>query len=246
MALKRKITKAEYDALNAVLQAEYKAEGSDFVLDAQGFDDPGELRRALDREREDRKTAKAEADDLRTKLDTITAADSRRAGDVKTLEKSYKEKIDKINDDHKAEVARKDKFIQETLVDSVALSVATELGGDNASLLVPHIKTRLAADTTGEKPLTRVLDKDGKPSAFNVDDLKNEIKNDKRFSAVVIASNASGGGAAGGGKPNGGGAPNGKKKFQEMNDKERTDFYKSDPEGFRQAAAEASKPAYQQ
>jgi hypothetical protein len=245
MALKRKITKAEFDALNPLLQAEYKAEGSDFVLDAQGFDDPGELRRALDRERQEKAAAKTEAEGLRTKLATITDVDARRTGDIATLEKSWGEKVDKIKKEHKDEIAQRDKFIQQTLVDSVALNIATELGGDNATLLLPHIKTRLAADTTGDTPLTRVLDKDGKPSAFNVEDLKKEIANDKRFSAVVIASKASGGGAAGG-RPNGGGASNGQKKFQEMNDKERTEFYQRDPQGFREAAAQANKPSYAQ
>jgi hypothetical protein len=47
MALKRKLTKAEHAALQPLLQAEYKAEGEDFVLDASGFEDPGELKRAL-------------------------------------------------------------------------------------------------------------------------------------------------------------------------------------------------------
>jgi hypothetical protein len=74
--------------------------------------------------------------------------------------------------------------------------------------------------------------------------LKKEIAADKRFAAVIVASKASGGGAAGSGRPNGGGAPTGKKTFKDMNEKERVDWYKRDPEGFNQASKEANRPAY--
>jgi hypothetical protein len=238
MALKRKITKAEHAALNPLLQAEYKAEGEDFILDASGYEDPGELKRALDREKQAKKDAEAEALRLKTELATITNTDARRAGDIATLEKSWQGKLDAEKADAAMKLAQKDKFINETLVDSVALAVSTELAAENAIVLLPHVKQRLAAELTGEKPLTRVLDKDGKPSALSVDDLKKEFAGDKRFASVVIASRASGGGAAGGnGSSNNGGAGSGGKKFKELNDQERTDYYKRDPKGFEQAAA---------
>jgi hypothetical protein len=235
MALKRKLTKAEHSALNPLLQAEYKAEGEDFVLDATGFEDPGELRRALARVREEKTTLETELTTARTKIDTITAADARRAGDVATLEKSWQDKLDAEKRDATKKLEAKDKFLQTTLVDSVASKLATEVGGDNADLLVPHIKSRLSAELTGEIPLTRVLDKDGKPSAMTVEDLRKEIETDKRFASVVIKSKASGGGAAGAGRPAGGGAASGR-KFKELNDKERTEWYKRDPDGFTQAS----------
>lgn len=244
MALKRKITKADFDALNPLLQAEYKAEGVDYVLDAEGFDDPAELKRAKDREVEARKVSDAKVKELETKLATITDTDARRAGDIATLEKSWQAKLDKTIADSTLVVAGKDKFIQTTLVDSVAQSLASELAGESAIVLLPHIKARLSADLTGEKPLTRVLDNDGKPSAASVEDLKKEIAADNRFKAVVIASKASGGGAAGGGgRPNGGGAAPSNKKFKELNDQERIDWHKRDPEGFK-VAAEADKRVY--
>lgn len=239
MALKRKITKAEYAVLNPLIQAEYKADGTeDFVLDASGYEDPGELKRALDREKQEKKDAKEKVTALETKLATITDTDARRAGDIATLEKSWKDKLDAAVADATVKLSQKDKFINETLVDSVALAAATELAGENGIVLLPHLKQRLAAELTGEKPLTRVLDKDGKPSALSVEDLKKEFAGDKRFASVVIASRASGGGAAGGnGSSNNGGAGSGGKKFKELNDQERTDWYKRDPAGFEQAAA---------
>lgn len=238
MALKRKITKAEHAALNPLLQAEYKAEGEDFVLDASGYDDAAELKRAKDNEVELKKKALADVAALKTELATITNTDARRAGDIAALDKSWKDKLDAAVADATAKLAQKDKFLNETLVDSVALATATELAGENGIVLLPHLKARLAAELSGEKPLTRVLDKDGKPSALSVEDLKKEFAGDKRFAGVVIASRASGGGAAGGnGSSKDGGAGSGGKKFKELNDQERTDWYKRDPAGFETASA---------
>lgn len=242
MALKRKITKAEFDGLNATIQAEYKLDGADYILQAEGFDDPAELKRALDRVRLEATDSKTRVTELETKLATITDTDARRAGDIATLERSWQGKLTAKETEFAGKLAEKDRFIQSTLVDSVALTLATELSGDNASLLVPHVLPRLAADLTGEKPLTRILDKDGKPSALSVEDLKKELAADKRFAPIIIASRASGGGAAGGNNGGNGGAPSGK-KFKELNDKERTDWYKSDPKAF-EAAAAADRRAY--
>lgn len=245
MALKRKITKAEFDALDPLLQKEYKAEGADFVLDAEGFDDPAELRRAKAREAQRANDAEKTRDKLQADLDAITNTDAYRAGDIKTLEKSWQTKMDTAVNDLKAQLKRKDAFIEKVSLQGVARSLAAELGGDNAALLLPHIERRLTLDTTGDEPLTRVLDKEGKPSASSIEDLKKEMANDKQYAPLVIASKASGSGAAGGGQPGNGGAGTGQKKFQELSDKERTDWFKRDPDGFKAASAAAKQSARQ-
>lgn len=237
MALKRKISKSDYTALNALLQAEYKLEGEEYILDAEGFDDPAELKRALDREREEKKAAAKKATDAETELRTLKEGTARSSGDIATLEKSWKDKEAIREKEHKAELEKRDKHLQATLVDSVATQLASELGGENAALLIPHIKGRLTADLTGDTPLTRVLDKDGKPSAFSVEDLRKEISSDTRFKSVIVVGKGSGGGAAGAGRPNNGGAGAGQKKFGELNDAERTQWYKDDPNAFNAAAA---------
>jgi hypothetical protein len=242
MALKRKIDKATYDALNDALKVEYKPEGADFVLDAEGFDDAAELKRAKEHEVTARKTAEAEAKRLKEKLDTITQTDAERAGDVEALEKSWKKKLTDADAVHQGELAKKDAFIKDTLVDSIALKLASDLAGDNATIILPHIKQRLQADMSGSKPMTRVLDKNGEPSALSVEELKAEFANDKRFAPVVIASKASGGGAAGRGNGQNGGAGPGNKKFSELNDQERTEWFKRDPDGFK-LEAEANRRA---
>lgn len=239
MALKRNLTKAEFDGLNATLQAEYKAEGEGYVLDASGFDDPVELKRAKEHEVKARKLAEDKATALETKLATITETDATRRGDVDALKASYEDKMKLQEKDFKTQLKAKDGFINSTLIDSVANALASELSGENAHLLLPHIKSRLSADLTGDVPLTRVLDKDGKPSAFNLEDLKKEIGADKRYASIVIASKASGGGAAGG--AGGGGAASGEKKFKDLNDAERSDWFKRDPAGFQKASEDSRR-----
>jgi len=236
MALKHKITKAEFDALAAALQVEYVAKGDAYELDVTGIDDPAELRRAKDREVEARKVAEAARKLAQDKLDAIVNDDAHKAGDIKTLEASWKSKLDIETAKLQKTIDSQTAFIKGTLVDSIATSIATELSGDNAVVMLPHIKARLTADLDSETPTTRVLDKDGKVSALTVADLKKEIAEDKRFSSVVVASHASGGGAAGGNNNNSGGAGSGKKKFKELNDAERTEWFKRDPKGFEEAA----------
>lgn len=248
--LKRKISKAEHTALVPALQVEYKVVGDGFELDAEGPDDVGELRRAHDREKlavaaEKTKFAALETqfNDIKTKYDLVTATDQRRAGDVTALDKSWKEKFDAANLEAANKLAAKDKFINTTLVDSVATSMAAEISGDNAAILLPHIRQRLSADLTGETPLTRVVDAQGKPTALSVEDLKKEFVANKQFASVIIASKASGGGAAGGSRNNGGAGNTGDKKFKDLNDAERTEWYKRDPEGFK-VASEAARRVF--
>lgn len=245
MSLKRKITKAEYEKLHEAIKVEYKAEGEEFVLDAEGFDDASALKRAKDREKELRTDAEAENAKLTSELKTLREAN----GNIATLEASWKKQLADANETHRKEVTRLTNFLNSSLVDGVAQKIATELAGDNAEILVPHIKARLTANLEGDKPLTRVLDKEGKPSAISVDDLAKEFRENKRYAPLVIVSKASGSGAAGGsgsgdsGAGAGGGAPTGQKKFHELNDQERTALFKNNRPEFDRLVAEQPQRA---
>jgi hypothetical protein len=77
-------------------------------------------------------------------------------------------------------------------------------------LLLPHIKSRLTTELVDGEYVTRVLDREGKPSAHSIEELQKDVMQDKRYSAIIKGSKASGGGASGGtgAKPaNGSGAP---------------------------------------
>jgi uncharacterized small protein (DUF1192 family) len=233
MALKRKITKAEFDALNDVLKAEYKVSGSDYVLDA---DDAADAISARDKERKRADDLKAEVDRLKAEQTEKDTERSRKEGDFKAVEDSYKKKLADKDTKHETELGTLKGALEKVLVDGVAQSMAAELAGDNGKILVPHIKSRLKAEYTDDGPLTRVLGSDGKLTANSVEDLKQEFKKDKAFSNVIIQTRASGtSGTNGGGS---GSALPLNKPFKDMNDVERTELFKRDPDTFKRATQE--------
>lgn len=203
MALKKKLTKEEHAKLSDALKAEYIEDGDGFRLDVDGDEDTGALKRAKDREAQLRKDAEKEAKELRERLESIEGDDARKKGDIATLEKSWQSKLEKQREEYEAKVSKLTSHTTKTLVDNVASQLAHKISNAPA-IIMPHIKSRLIADFEGDTPVTRVLDKDGKPSALTIDELANEFVANKDFSAIITASKASGGA----GKPsqNGGGA----------------------------------------
>lgn len=194
MALKKKLTKAEYEKLSDALKSEYISDGDDYKLDLDGDEDTGALKRAKDRETQLRRDAEKKAKELEEQLAAISDTDARKKGDIETLEKSWQKKEGETKAAYDARIAKLEGHIKTSLVDTVASQIAHKISSAPA-LILPHIKARLAADLEGDTPLTKVLDKDGKPSAFTVEDLTKEFLANKDFSAIMIGSKASGGGA---------------------------------------------------
>ena len=241
MALKQKITAEVFAALSAEMQKEYKLVGTDYVLDVEGYEDPGELKRAKDRETQAAKEARAAAkkaqDDLaalQASLGDDAAATARKLGDIATLEKSWQAKLDAAVTDGATKLTKREVFIQSSLVDGVAAQIAARIA-KSPNVILPHIKARLAADLTGDTPATRVLDALGKPSALTVAELEKEFITNPDFADIIVASSGSGGGAPGGSQ-NGGGAA---KKFADMTGSERVEYHKRDPAGFARESAAA-------
>lgn len=206
MALKKKLSKAEYDKLSDAIKAEYIEDGDGFRLDIDGDEDTGALKRAKDREAQLRRDAEAKLREAQEELDRINGDDARKKGDIATLEKSWQKKLEDQKAEYEGKVSKLTSHTTKTLVDNVATQIASKISNAPA-LLLPHIKSRLQADFEGDAPVTRVLDKDGKPSAMTVEELAAEFVANKDFSAIITASKASGGA----GKPSnnsGGGAPN--------------------------------------
>lgn len=234
MALKRKITKAVFDALSEDFQKEYKADGMDYVLDVEGFEDTGELKRAKDRLAEEKKEEKAkrEAAEARVaELERLNSGDdeasARKRGDIAALEKAWQAKIDAEAAKGTSAAAALTAQLTRRLVDDTAANMAARLS-EKPALLLPHIKARLQADFTGDEPVTRVLGADGKLSALTVAELEKEFVANEDFAAIITGSKASGGGASGG-RQSGGSAP---KKLAEMNDAERIAYAKTNPAAF--------------
>lgn len=233
--MKRKLTKAEFDALDDTKKGLYKALGADYVLDLVDDDDPDALRRGRDREKQIAKEQKERADRLQAEIDALNGNNARKTGDIETLERSWQSKLDTQKATYEAQVAKLSAQLEKTLVHDKAISLASKLAGDNAEIILPHLERRLKADLTGNAPFTRVLDANGELSALTVEELEKEFVANPKFSAIIVASRATGG--AGGSKGNGKTpAVLRDKKFVDLTESERIDFAKADPEAFKAAA----------
>jgi hypothetical protein len=206
MALQKKLTKEQFSKLPEHFKTEYIEDGDGYRLDLQGEEDTGALKRAKDREVELRRQAEAKLRETQEQLDSLGSDDARKKGDIATLEKSWQKKMEDQKSEFESKLNKLTTHTKTQLVDNVALQIASKIS-NAPNVILPHIKARLAADFEADSPITRILDKDGKPSAMTLEELSNEFVANKDFSAIIVASKASGGA----GKPannNGGSAPN--------------------------------------
>lgn len=191
MALKIKLNKEEFDKLSDGIKAEYIADGEGYKLDVLGLEDTGPLKRAHERVKAELADSKKALGEAEAQISTLS--DPKKAQDINTLTKSYDKKLQDQKEEYESKLNKSNGFIKNTLVDSKAESLASELAGKNAKILLPHIKARLAADLDNDEPVTRVLDAKGQVSAHTLDDLKKEFVANKDFSSIIVGSKASGG-----------------------------------------------------
>lgn len=124
---------------------------------------------------------------------------ARKSGDVEALEKSLHEKYANDISERDAKIAEQDSIISKMTVGSEAQRLAADLAvPGSAEVLLPHIERRLQVEIRDGTPSIRVLDKDGKPSASSVEDLRKELEGNASFAPLIIGSKASGSGAPGG------------------------------------------------
>lgn len=219
--MKIKLTKAEFEAEPAHVQALAVASGDGYTFDTAAVEDVTALKNAKKAAADEAKAAKQEAARVKAELETaqteltefqeLSKTNVPKAN-LDALEKSYKAKLDKATADAAAEKTRLENSLGKHLVDSVANSLAGEIS-TAPKILLPHIASRLAVGFDAEgNAVTKVLDADGKPSALTVDDFRKEIVANKDYAAIIKAGNGSGGGAsggsAGGGAPGANGKPN--------------------------------------
>lgn len=208
MALKRKLTKAQYEKLSDDIKKEYKADGDDFVLDIDGDEDIGALKRAKDREVQARKDAEKERDELR---DQVHELEKGKAGDVAKLQKKWDADKATMTEQHTAALSKRDGFIMKTLKTGLAEKIAAALNPRAPKVFVPHLEARITVDLTGDEPKVVILGQDGKPGSVDgkpmtAEHLQQEFVANKDFAGMIVGSKASGGAGANQNK-GGGGAP---------------------------------------
>lgn len=195
MAIKHTISNLE--EVDEAFRSHYKpADVADpakgFVLDVDGAPQPedvGGLKRALERLR----IEKAEAIELAKKAGGSTE-------ELESLRKSH----DSIVKELKGKIEQTEAQARASFHDKTVTDLANKLGGKNAHLWAPHIRSRLVIEAPDGTNLVRVLGKDGKASALSLEDLVSEFKADELFAPILQMGQASGSGTPGGGSSNGG------------------------------------------
>jgi len=185
------------------------------------------LKRNYGRLNEDVKKLRAKAqeyEDAKKKAED----EAKAAAEAKELEarksandfEGFKASVQKIHADELAaarlESERLLKIIDKKTVQAEVSRLAAELAIPGcAKLLEPHIRERLRAKYTDGDVTVEVLDEQGRPTAFTIDDLKKEFASSQDFSHIINGSRASGTGhqsaTAVNTLPQGGAAPGAKK-----------------------------------
>lgn len=215
MALKRRLTKEEFDKLPEALRTEYKASGESdggYILDVEGIDDITNLEGALRKTREELKATRAEADKFkgidpeRHKVLVQQAEELERKR--KEQEGDYKAALEQVNKKHEQElqslrdeILQRDKTIEGVLVDAKVNEAIAKHAG-NPKLLFDVIKKRTKVERSSDgEYAVKVLGEDGKAmvdgkgTPISIDDLVGGLKADKDFGVAFAPSKANGSGS---------------------------------------------------
>lgn len=221
------------DGLDDNVRGMYAERDGKFVLAIDGLPQPEDtsgLKAKVDELLAEKKAEKKRREEAEEAARHAAEESARKNGDVEALESSWKQKLADREAELSNSLSQRDAMLQDLTVNATAAGIANEIAMPGTSkVLLPHITSRLRMEYREGRPVTVVLDAQGKPSAMTVDELKQEISSDAAFAPLIVGSKASGGGAAG---AKGGSAT---KRLSEMGDTERVEWAKRDPEGFKRA-----------
>lgn len=231
MSLQFKVESLE--GIDESLHPLYKESGEYFVLDVAGVDDGDAA--GLKRKNEDllakNSNLQKQFDEqgkalsgLQKRLEDFERKKHGDDGDVEALNASWQKKLEQRESDLTSQIEGLQNQITRMTVGQTSQRIAAELAVEGAQdLLIPHIAPRLKSEIRNGEAITVVLDGDGKPSALSLDDLKQEIMADPRFSRVIAGSKANGGNAANGRGGEAGAKVVSRKAFDQMNPAQRLD-----------------------
>lgn len=208
MAIKTKITSAEFATIDDTLKSHYQLQTDGtysvdlgpgvFVTDK----DPAGLMSALEKEREENKRVKAIADKLEAEK---LAAETSKITDVEQLKAHFQQQLEERDRKAAAEKKEQEKAIaaqRQAAADQAAreqaLRVASELFGTQAPLLLPHVQGMLRGQIGPDgTPRVEVVDPTtGLPSLDqNLESFKKSLSTNELFKPMVVVTKASGGSA---------------------------------------------------
>lgn len=205
---------------------------TEYHLDLGGDEDVAALLRARDHEKANRQAAEEKARAAEAKLQQA----QRDAGDIPSLTRQWNEQFEAQKADFEKKLQARDAQTVAIAVENKAKEIAVAIS-TAPELLEGHVAKQLKGEMRDGRVEVYVVNSQGERSTQTFDQFKEHLKTVEQFKPILIGSRAAGGGANGGGN-GGGGADQGMfngKKYAELNDKERIEFNKTDPEGFKKA-----------
>ena len=185
VALKRKLTKEEFDKLSDAHKELYSDPGNNgnYVLDAEPDEDTAPLKTALEREKQAAAAAKKQADELAAKYKDVdpekyqqllTEAEERarenkkKTGDWEGWKKTFEDEKAKSDAAFKAEIEKRDARIRTFLLDDKIKAAALE-AGVRKKLLDHVVKVTKENFRLDQNEKVEVLDETGNPISVSIE-----------------------------------------------------------------------------
>jgi len=216
------------------LQGLYEQTDTGYQLKVTGIPEPENedlsgLKNKVDELLREKKAASQKAREAAEEADAARLEAAKKGNDTEALDKSWQEKFNAREVELKKELEELSGTLVKLTSGQTATKIAAEIAVQgSADVLLPHLERRLRTEFREGSPVTVVLDKDGKPSAMSVDELKAEFQNSAAFAPLIVGTKANGAGRTGGNESSGAGVNEvSRSEFDRMNQAQRANFAKN-------------------
>lgn len=220
--------------IDETLQGLYEQTDTGYQLKVTGIPEPEKedlsgLKNKVDELLREKKAASQKAREAAEEADAARLEAAKKGNDTEALDKSWQEKFDAREVELKKELDELSGTLVKLTSGQTATKIAAEIAVQgSADVLLPHLERRLRTEFRDGSPVTVVLDKDGKPSAMSVDELKAEFQNSAAFAPLIVGTKANGAGRTGGNESSGAGVNEvSRSEFDRMNQAQRANFAKN-------------------
>ena len=222
------------ESIDESLQGLYEQTDTGYQLKVTGIPEPEKedlsgLKNKVDELLREKKAASQKAREAAEEADAARLEAAKKGNDTEALDKSWQEKFNAREVELKKELEELSGTLVKLTSGQTATKIAAEIAVQgSADVLLPHLERRLRTEFRDGSPVTVVLDKDGKPSAMSVDELKAEFQNSVAFAPLIVGTKANGAGRTGGNESSGAGVNEvSRSEFDRMNQAQRANFAKN-------------------
>ena len=216
------------------LQGLYEQTDTGYQLKVTGIPEPEKedlsgLKNKVDELLREKKAASQKAREAAEEAEAARLEAAKKGNDTEALDKSWQDKFNAREIELKKELEELSGTLVKLTSGQTATKIAAEIAVQgSADVLLPHLERRLRTEFRDGSPVTVVLDKDGKPSAMSVDELKAEFQNSAAFAPLIVGTKANGAGRTGGNESSGAGVNEvSRSDFDRMNQAQRANFAKN-------------------